>query len=203
MGNGIINRNSKEDILPLVMPSYYIEEPDITSLDVDNVQKSWCTILGQDGVQYINMKECRRLSQDHSCLTWFYNLFFHRVRLLSINCPAETTKNVFSNSKFLVCIIRCVLLVHEHGAKFQLSTESLFVTMEEYAITFCDMCMIGGVLFTALQECLGTEFTSNIKHSWVKLYSALLRDVANHFNKSGKTCPITVSSLSESDYQSK
>ena len=181
MGNGAVSRKGVEgcDLIGLLMPSYYVAQEEISPLDVDNVQTSWCTILNQEGVQYRKMQEVRRVSQDHSCLTWFYNIFFHRVRLLSIHCPTETTQKAFSNSKFFLNIIRCVLCVHEQDSKFLISTQSLFGTMDTYSITFCDMCMIGGVLFTALQECLGVEFTSDVKHSWVKLYSALLRDIAH------------------------
>ena len=112
-----------------------------------------------------------RVYKEQSCLTWFYNTFYHRVRILSINCPVE------SNNKFFLNIIRCILCGHQ-GVLRQEHVQILMAGIERHCVTFCDVCMIGGVLFTTLQECLGVEFTSEIKASWVKLYSALLRDVA-------------------------
>lgn len=166
----------------IYLPSYFVAQPIISYDDINNVRRSWNLIVGHGGVEYKRMRSLRRVHHDHSCLTWFYNMFFYRVKLLAINCPVETTQDAFSNGRFLINIVRCMLSSQqESNTKFKASVRSVLSTIDLYGMNFYDMCMIGGVLFSTLHECLGEEFTSDIEYSWVKVYSALLSNVEETF----------------------
>ena len=181
MGNQLLKRGITAQDDTFGMPSYYIATQDITTTDIQNVQVSWCTIIGKGGLQYTKMQSIRRVHHDYSCLAWFYSVFFHRIRLLSINCPIEITRDACLNSKFFLKVIHCILCATERGGKFHVSAQSLFAVMKSHSITLYDMCMIGGILFSTLQECLGVEFPCEVRYSWIKVYSALLKNIATEF----------------------
>ena len=179
--------DENEDDAPVFLPSYFISQPIISGNDTDNVRKSWSLIVGQGGVEYQRMQGLRRVHHDHSCLTWFYNMFFYRVKLLAINCPVDTTQDAFSNGRFLINIVRCMLSSQPgNSTKFKASMGSVLSTIDLYGMNFYDMCMIGSVLFSTLQECLGEEFASDVQYSWVKLYSALLATLSQTFYKKNR-----------------
>lgn len=180
MGNGLVLRkeNTGEEISDQQMPSYYIDQPHITPRDIQNVRESWDMILCERKASHKQAKvhgEC----QSHSRFTRFYESFFFQLQYLFVT----TSDHAFANNNFLVNIILCMISRHSaESPTFQLLLQSLLANMDVCRLTFHDMSVIGGILFTTLQECLGKTFTAVVRDSWVKLYSAVLSDIVTQIH---------------------
>lgn len=161
------------------MPAYFVNAP-VMAEHAAQARKVWSVISGNGGEHYEASINDRRISDTDSCLTWFYNVFTERMRVLSPDCSIYTSKTCFADTRLLLQVIVVVLSLHnQRDANFKSRLQKLCNSIELYSITFYDLSVLGDALFHSLSTCLGDEYTTDIDTSWKVLYSAFLSLMAS------------------------
>lgn len=182
------------------MPPFYTRTP-VCDSDALRAREVWSMISGNGGSEYEASVNDRRISEEASCLTWFYNVFTERMRNLSPSCTIYTNKTSFADTRLLLQVIVVVLSIHnQQDAKFKSRLHKLYHSIELYNITFFDLSALGEALLYSLNKCLGEEYTPEINTSWKVLYSAFLTLMYKSFyckrRFTGDTLPLSVTAPS-------
>lgn len=107
---------SEEDIVRLMMPVYYNEEP-ITQDELDIAHNSWKLILNNTSPEFMARKKDPSFTFP-TCIMYFYNSFYDR--LFDIHPLAKDLfKDMRSQGKFLVKMISLALSEKSDPVKYE------------------------------------------------------------------------------------
>lgn len=188
------------EIIRLMMPVYYTEEP-ITADEHFFAEQAWQKIISNDAPAYAAYcAESPEFAEKYpSCIRFFSDCFYGR--LFDVHPLSRPLfRDLTSQGKFLVKMITLSLSELTDPAKF----ENILVRLAEVhnhrgvkAVEckcrpvrlpsflhplFCSPSfddidgIVGEVLLWALRRCLGPDaFTSEVHVAWLKIYSRMLR----------------------------
>lgn len=162
------------DIINLMMPLYYIPNPNITLRDTTTCLSVWNAILHDASPKYIENKNNNPNFKYQTCREWFYQTFYERLFDIHPLCKPLFVKGVDSIGIFLVQMISMSLNQCEDPVKFQKSMIDLAERHCERGVKAVEYGIVGDVLFYTLQETSGGLYTPAVEACWKKVFSSML-----------------------------
>lgn len=191
MGGGVSKLPSRSDAAWAdamhMMPHYYTKDSPSTE-DVAHLRFSWNLITTAQGYHFKNLVKADMLPYCQPCLSWFYNAFIERLKLVAPHCTLVEASDIFASGKILIHIILLLQEVYDpHQKKFRIHIQKLFRMMTSQHLTFYDLSIFGDVFLYTLNFCLRDDFTPDMEISWKRVYSALLCEVLRQFCATTRT----------------
>jgi len=236
---GIIAKNqpslpiekSKEEIVKLVLPVYYTEEP-ITSRDQQLITASWNMVVHDTAPEYLEEKKNAHFKFE-SCLYYFSHLFFSRLfRIHSEAKPLfqHSLSNEAQQVKVLTKMVSLFLLVMENESEqsqtlvklaeqhYSMGVKAVqcklceLFSLSSFTLTLIRLSCLDGVfgemLFYALQGTIGFDYYSfEVHQAWVRVYSLILKRmipvaVGCECQEFQSAIPFTIKDLEKKDVNS-
>lgn len=164
------------EIIRLMMPVYYTEEP-ITADEHFFAEQAWQKIISNDAPAYAAYcAESPQFAEKYpSCIRFFSDCFYGR--LFDVHPLSRPLfRDLTSQGKFLVKMITLSLSELTDPSKFENILVRLAEVHNHRGVKAVEYGIVGEVLLWALRRCLGPDaFTSEVHVAWLKIYSRMLR----------------------------
>jgi hemoglobin-like flavoprotein len=175
MGSASSTSFGSEDIevINLMMPLYYIPNPQVTLRDTTACLSVWNAILDDASPSFI-LKKNEINFKFHTCREWFYHTFYERLFDIHPLCKPLFVRGVDSIGVFLVQMISMSLNQCEDPLKFQKSMKELAERHCERGVKAVEYGIIGDVLFYSLEATAGGLYSPAVEGCWKKVFSSML-----------------------------
>lgn len=163
---------SQAEIVALMMPVFYIEEP-ITKEEIGLAKQSWGTITDDSAPGFVALKgtpDC-----PPSCIIYFFDSFYNRLFDIHPMCRPMFKKGMKTQGRLLVKIISMAVSMIDDPDKFSLTMVKLTETHNDRGIKSIEYGIVGEVLFWTVRRCLGEAYTPEVQLIWTKVVSRMLK----------------------------
>jgi hemoglobin-like flavoprotein len=191
----------RQEIIDIMMPVYYLSSSHVTHDDILIAKTSWSLITDDKSQEFIKQKSSSSSRQGqgqgsgqgqgqgpgqgpgqgegeefhyHSCIGWFYILYYERLFDIHPLCKPLFTTGIISQGKFLVKMISLTLNQLHDPMNFQIIMRGLALSHCHKGVRSVEYGIVGSVLFYTLKKVLNEEYSEVVHRAWVKIYSAML-----------------------------
>eukprot|EP00349_Pseudokeronopsis_sp_Brazil_P008552 CAMPEP_0202961296 /NCGR_PEP_ID=MMETSP1396-20130829/5351_1 /ASSEMBLY_ACC=CAM_ASM_000872 /TAXON_ID= /ORGANISM="Pseudokeronopsis sp., Strain Brazil" /LENGTH=235 /DNA_ID=CAMNT_0049681009 /DNA_START=54 /DNA_END=761 /DNA_ORIENTATION=+ len=169
--------NVELEVIPFVMPIYYVEEP-MKQSELDAAMRVWKMILNNRSEHFLAMKRLnvdKDVQEAENCMDYFMHNFYIRLFDIHPNCKKLFHRSIHKQgSFFLRFLTMCVAEVSE-PEKLDKTMENLANIHNKLGVKAVEYGIAGEALFHTIAKCVGPEYTSEVASGWAKIYSIFLK----------------------------
>ncbi len=100
---------SNDFIVSIMMPVYYIHNPEVTLDDIQHASMSWKLITDDLSLEFQRRKGSDPTFTHYSCISWFFSNFYARLFDVHPLCRSLFKSGLQSQGKFLVKMVSITL----------------------------------------------------------------------------------------------
>ena len=167
-------RGTDQELAELMMPLYYVRNVVVTEDDISKASSGWNMILEGRAESFIEYRNSLSNGSESS-IEWFSNVFYGRLFDVNPSSRKLFKENASTQARVLQAIISTALSQLHDPTTFGKTMTQLAHVHVKRGVKAVQFGIAGDVLLWSLAHSLRSVWTDDMRQSWVKLYSGMLK----------------------------